>query len=201
MATEKQVAANRQNAKNSTGPRTEAGKRRSRRNALRHGLTAETVIGVHEDAAAYRALQRALNADYRPQTNFETELIGRLVSLLWRLRRAVAIESGLLNIHTDRKDRKPEGNQKILYNLIPSLTPRRDPIAIDRSDLNDGTESNRSEIANSRDAIAQAFLRLGRTDSRVFERLGRYEMNMWRQIVQVILLLNSITHHVNDDGL
>jgi hypothetical protein len=201
MATEKQVAANRQNAKNSTGPRTEAGKRRSRRNALRHGLTAETVIGVHEDAAAYRALQRALNADYRPQTNFETELIGRLVSLLWRLRRAVAIESGLLNIHTDRKDRKPEGNQKILYNLIPSLTPRRDPIAIDRSDLNDGTESNRSEIANSRDAIAQAFLRLGRTDSRVFERLGRYEMNMWRQTVQVILLLNSITHHVNDDGL
>src|SRR5215813_11734822 len=105
MTTEKQVAANRQNAKNSTGPRTEAGKRRSRRNALRHGLTAETVVGVHE--VAYRALQRAVNADYRPQTNFETELIGRLVSLLWRLRRAVAIESGLLNIHTDRKDRKP----------------------------------------------------------------------------------------------
>jgi|SRR5215475_1918571 len=200
MATEKQVAANRQNAKNSTGPRTEAGKRRSRRNALRHGLTAETVIGVHEDAAAYRALQRAVNADYRPQTNFETELIGRLVSLLWRLRRAVAIESGLLNIHAQRDDWKPERNLEILYDLIPFLTPRADSIAIDRSDSNDSIESNRSEIANSHDVIAQAFLRLGRTDDRVFERLGRYEMNMWRQTAQTILLLNVMSRHVNDGG-
>ena len=108
MATEKQIAANRLNAKNSTGPRTEHGKRRSRRNAIRHGLTAETTIGVLEDPAAYKALQRAIYSDYRPRTNFELELVARLVSLLWRLRRAVAIESGLLNIHAEiigeRKD-------------------------------------------------------------------------------------------------
>jgi hypothetical protein len=35
MATEAQVAANRQNAAHSTGPRTEAGKARSRLNALK----------------------------------------------------------------------------------------------------------------------------------------------------------------------
>lgn len=39
MATEKQIAANRANAKRSTGPRTVAGKLRSSRNALRHGLS------------------------------------------------------------------------------------------------------------------------------------------------------------------
>jgi len=200
MASEKQVAANRQNAKNSTGPRTEAGKRRSRRNALRHGLTAETVIGVHEDAAAYRALQRAVNADYRPQTNFETELIGRLVSLLWRLRRAVAIESGLLNIHTDRRDRKPEGNLKILYNLIPSLTPRADSVCADDSGSSGSTASNQAQVASTCDTIARSFLRLERTDGRIFERLGRYEINLWRQAVQTILLLNVMSHHVNDDG-
>ena len=98
MATEKQIAANRQNAKYSTGPRTERGKRRSRRNAIRHGLMAETVIDVLEDAAVYKTLQRAIYADYRPRSNFELELVARLVSLLWRLRRAVAIESGLLGI-------------------------------------------------------------------------------------------------------
>jgi len=38
MATEKQIAANRRNAKKSTGPRTQEGKARSRMNALRHGL-------------------------------------------------------------------------------------------------------------------------------------------------------------------
>jgi hypothetical protein len=40
MATEKQIAANRANAKRSTGPRTLAGKLKSSRNAYRHGLSA-----------------------------------------------------------------------------------------------------------------------------------------------------------------
>jgi hypothetical protein len=101
MATDKQIAANRQNAKNSTGPKTEHGKRRSRRNAIRHGLTAETVIDVLEDPADYEALEAAINADYRPRTNFELELVARLISLLWRLRRSVAIESGLLSIQAE----------------------------------------------------------------------------------------------------
>ena len=39
MATEKQIAANRANAKRSTGPRTLAGKLKSSRNAYRHGLS------------------------------------------------------------------------------------------------------------------------------------------------------------------
>jgi len=39
MASEKQIAANRANAKRSTGPKTAAGKLRSSRNAFRHGLS------------------------------------------------------------------------------------------------------------------------------------------------------------------
>jgi hypothetical protein len=39
LATEKQIAANRANAKRSTGPRTAAGKLKSSRNAYRHGLS------------------------------------------------------------------------------------------------------------------------------------------------------------------
>jgi hypothetical protein len=39
MASERQIAANRQNARRSSGPRSNAGKRRSSANALRHGLS------------------------------------------------------------------------------------------------------------------------------------------------------------------
>jgi hypothetical protein len=38
MTTDRKIASNRKNAKKSTGPRSEDGRRRSRANALRHGL-------------------------------------------------------------------------------------------------------------------------------------------------------------------
>src|SRR5215510_15139329 len=102
MASEKQIIANQQNAKHSTGPRTESGKRRARRNAVRHGLTAETVIVSLEDAADYSAFERAIKSDYSPQTAIEGQLVSRLASLLWRLRRTVIVESGLLNIQAEK---------------------------------------------------------------------------------------------------
>jgi hypothetical protein len=39
--------------------------------------------------------------------------------------------------------------------------------------------------------IARSFLRLTDLDSRVFERLGRYETSLWRQTIQILLLLSS----------
>jgi hypothetical protein len=55
MTSLKQIEANRRNALKSTGPTTLDGKRRSRCNAVRHGLTAETVIAALEDAKDYQA--------------------------------------------------------------------------------------------------------------------------------------------------
>src|SRR5207249_2128409 len=98
MSSFRQIDANRRNAQLSTGPVTEQGKKRSRRNALRHGLTAETVIDALEDAEEYAAFEMAVTADYEAHSAVERELVLRLASVLWRLRRATAIESGLFNI-------------------------------------------------------------------------------------------------------
>jgi hypothetical protein len=50
MTSYRQIGANRRNPLKSTGPRTDAGKQASRCNAVRHGLSAETVVGALEDA-------------------------------------------------------------------------------------------------------------------------------------------------------
>ncbi len=156
---------------------------------------AETVIDVHEDPAAYKALQRAIYTDYHPRSNFELQLVARLVSLLWRLRRAVAIESGLLNIQAEilQKRRHPKAPARkaldVFYTVIPSLSPAA------QSNTDQQRESP-NEIAHS--GIARSFLRLASIDSGVFDRLGRYEMSLWRQTVQIVLLLNSVSRGANE---
>src|SRR5436190_9260952 len=102
MTSFKQIEANRRNARHSTGPITQDGKQRSRCNAIRHGLTAETVITALEDADDYQAFEAAVTADYDAQSAVERELVLRLASLLWRLRRATTIETGLFEIQADQ---------------------------------------------------------------------------------------------------
>src|SRR6516165_7016824 len=101
MTSSKQIEANRRNSLKSTGPKTETGKRASRCNAVRHGPTAETVIGTLEDAEDYKAFEATITADYDAQSAAERELVLRLASLLWRLRRATTIDTGLFEIQAE----------------------------------------------------------------------------------------------------
>jgi hypothetical protein len=77
MTSWRQFQANRLNALKSTGPRTLEGKRVSRRNALRHGLTAETVIDGLENKGDYRGFEAAIISDYNAETAVERELVGQ----------------------------------------------------------------------------------------------------------------------------
>jgi len=102
MTSFRQIEANRSNALKSTGPTTLNGKRQSRRNALRHGLTAETVIEGLEDTEDYRAFEPAIISDYDAQTAAERELVLRLASLLWRLCRIISIGAPLAEFGSAR---------------------------------------------------------------------------------------------------
>ncbi|WP_435015400.1 hypothetical protein TA3x_002938 [Tundrisphaera sp. TA3] len=76
------LEANRRNALRSTGPRTDAGKSQSRRNALKHGLTGDGVVLLEEDAAEVEALSARLESEMQPAGTTGRLLIRRM-ALLW----------------------------------------------------------------------------------------------------------------------
>ena len=97
MTSLRQIEANRRNAIKSTGPTTPEGKERSSCNAVRHGLTAETVIAILESSDDYELFEAAVISDYNAETAVERQLVLRLASVLWRLRRATSMETAIFD--------------------------------------------------------------------------------------------------------
>ena len=87
---------NRNNSRHSTGPITFEGKRRSCLNALRHGLTGQTIVMPAEDLEAYQHHIQSFVDEYRPQGPTEIQLVQSLADAAWRLNRVSALETNLL---------------------------------------------------------------------------------------------------------
>ncbi len=191
MSSFRQIEANRRNASKSTGPITREGKQRSHCNAVRHGLTAETVIGALEDAEDYKAFEAAIIADYDVQSAVERELVLRLASLLWRLRRATTMETGLFEIQADylrdfRQGRQTsQKSQEITYarfGQVDSVEAGPDRAS---HGITNGTEAGVIDLV-------RCFLRLANLPSYPLDRLSRYEAILWRQAGQILFALDAL---------
>ena len=91
-----QMEANRRNAQQSTGPRSEAGKKISSLNALRHGLTSRVVVLPSEDLAAYGKFSDEYLASLAPETFPERQCAQTIIDTQWRLNRVRSLEEGML---------------------------------------------------------------------------------------------------------
>jgi hypothetical protein len=203
MTSFKQIEANRRNACKSTGPITEEGKQRSRCNAVRHGLTAETVIGTLEDADDYKAFEAAIIADYDVQSTVERELVLRLASLLWRLRRATTMETGLFKFQADHLSGFKQSRQgkPVSREIVYALFGRADPVSFDPTShaITNETEAVPSSgssfvelTADPTADLARCFLRLANLPNFALDRLSRYEATLWRQAGHILFALDAL---------
>ena len=200
MTSFRQIEANRRNAQLSTGPITKDGKKRSRQNAVRHGLTAETVIDALEDAEDYAAFELAVTADYDAQSAVERELVLRLASLLWRLRRATSIESGLFKLQAKHllqfRNRRQAHQER--QTIIEAMY--RDAVATnDDSELETGPAS--TEFDDKSNDLTLAFVRLSNLPTYPLDRLSRYEATLWRQACQILFALQYLDRRKPRDVL
>jgi hypothetical protein len=105
------VAANRRNAQRSTGPRSVEGKRRSARNALKHGLCRTLVCLPSECEATFMTFVGELEQELRPATPLQRLTFNQIASLTWRLERlpeaqARIVEQELGKVEPDDRDER-----------------------------------------------------------------------------------------------
>jgi hypothetical protein len=97
MATEKQILANRENAKKSTGPRTSAGRAKSSRNALRHGASAHTPVIEGESLARFTQLLAEIKDLVKPRNIIESTIVENMAVAQWHQMRALALEKAAIS--------------------------------------------------------------------------------------------------------
>ncbi len=121
MTTLAKRTANRRNAQQSTGPKTNAGKAVARLNAVAHGLRAASPVVPGEDPATWEEYRDAVVSDLAPVGVLETELADRVALLSWRLRRVSAFEAGVIARTSDKAARRVRGEDEE-ENLFPSFS-------------------------------------------------------------------------------
>lgn len=92
MTTETQIRANRENAKHSTGPRTEAGKAASSQNARKHGFNSSRLVIPEKHRDEFDEHSQALHADLKPLDSLAEDLFHQLLHASWNIRRIELIQ-------------------------------------------------------------------------------------------------------------
>ncbi len=159
-------------------------------------------IGALEDAEDYKTFEAAIIADYDAQSAVERELVLRLASLLWRLRRATTMETGLFEIQAEhlsglRQARQlhPDSREVDVY----AMFGRADLVSFDRDPASLGAANDTAAVPNSGPKsvdpaadLARCFLRLANLPNCALDRLSRYEAALWRQASQILFALDTL---------
>jgi hypothetical protein len=171
VASARQVAANQKNALRSTGPRTAEGKAISSRNALQHGLTAQSMMLAGEDPLEFEALRQNLIREEQPNGEIQLFLVDSIAMLIWRLRRVPAFEVAIIEWRNFQQGLVGDGLGPLFERIYPDAQLR-------------GTG------AGSRLLLGRA-LAAAMAENDPHSKLSRYEAHLRRQLKQLFDLLRQ----------
>jgi hypothetical protein len=125
MSSTKRTAANRRNATRSTGPRTQAGKSRSRKNAVRHGLSSKVTTDAALMAAVDELAKRIAREHGKPDQSEEARMAAEAEVRILRVR---AARASLLELMADDSTTNAKQLQSV-ESVTTFLASGRVPIA------------------------------------------------------------------------
>lgn len=181
MTTERKRAANRRNALRSTGPRTPAGKARTARNPITHGLLSREVLLPGEDREEFEAFAASLRRDLEPEGTYEELLVDSMIKAVWKLRRLGRMEGDILSW-------KPAQNPIANIVIYDAADPQEQAVFYlpdnhrgPERESNDA-EQVRADAERATLPIGLAFLQGCGSGTDAFGRLSRYEASIEKSL-------------------
>ena len=185
MATRKQLKANQDNARKSTGPRSVAGKFMASKNSLKHGLLSRTIILPNENQDEFQELSYELGQSFQPIGRLEEELLAMMVDDIWRLRRVSRIEASILtrNIFLEKAKRAEDRAWSFINGFLPSPESISNKGA-HRKARKEAEEATKKATSDAT-LIGAAFLHDANNDDGML-KLSRYETAIKRNLFRTI---------------
>jgi hypothetical protein len=182
MASQRQLEANRANAKRSTGPTTPQGKARSRRNSYKNGLRAGFLLSSGEDEAEFDRLRGQLLDEHNPQSTLQAKLVEKLARTLLLMERADCFEAASLDARCEE-----------LSEAVRRATA--DPL-IDLSIMRASSEEEEEQAAKTPEAERR--LQLGKAllydaaNGDVLAKVDRHRTTLMNDCIKIVKLLHFL---------
>lgn len=140
------------------------------------------------------SFEAAITADYDAQSVVERELVLRLASVLWRLRRATTMETGLFEIQANHLRVYPQNHSLLSDSHAVAVFRRASARAASGnavSGIGSGPDSGMKADAPNVE-FARCYLRLANLPNFALDRLSRYEATLWRQAGRILYALETL---------
>ncbi len=208
MTSDRQIKANRQNARKSTGPKTPEGKDAVRLNALRHGLLSQEILLPGEDEEALRELGHNLRAELQPVGELENLLVDRIIASYWRLRRLGRVEAGIFawELYGElarRASAEASSYTKQESALDDFVDPYRPTTRITDQEKYQEARSMAQEMETKQEAetatLGRTFIR-DANEANAFSKLSRYEATIERSLYKAMHELQRLQAARRVDG-
>ena len=95
------------NGAKSRGPKTPAGKAKSSRNAIKHGIFAQVIVLSNENADLFELLTEDFVRRFEPRDGVELSIVEQMVAATWRLSRCWEMQTQTMNLEME-KDQDPD---------------------------------------------------------------------------------------------
>src|ERR1700748_3132020 len=117
MSSEARIEAGRRNGMLAKGKKSEEARQRCARNSVKHGLFAKTLVLANEDRGAFESTRKSYYETWKPENEFEADLVNDMIAARWRLNRIMMVEKETIDLRQARMDHS--GVLKKEFDLIP----------------------------------------------------------------------------------